>query len=130
MVILGSRLERQGGTSTSENDRSDVCSGGEGIRVRNGAEGSNKSGVSSSAEVVTPREGVTGIGRVKGIADTGEDVVLDEQLSTVTGVDTVVGVEVVVVEDVAGTETERGHTRVEVVPVVVVVAKRDVRMRG
>lgn len=77
--------------------------------------------IRASAKVVARGIGVTSISAVKRIgASTLPDVVLNQELSTVTGVDTIGHVEVVVVVDMSGTEAEGRTTRVEVLPEVVV----------
>lgn len=111
------------GTSIGSNDRLDARGGGEGEAVRWASESTSKGGVSgsASAKVVSASICVSTVGAVEGIrAGAVPDVVLDQELGLVTGIDTVVHVLVVVVIDVASTEAERGSTRVEVLPVVVV----------
>lgn len=65
-------------------------------------------------------DGVSGVGGVEGLGDAGEDVALDENLGAIAGVDSVAAVGVERVVDVAGTEADAGHARVDVDPVVVV----------
>jgi hypothetical protein len=97
-----------------------------GVRVRNSLEGTGKGGVGAGSEVVVVGDGVAGISRVKGLGDAGEDVALDEDLGTITGVDSVTALGEVGVEDVAGTEADAGGARVDVVPVVVVLGDAEV----
>jgi hypothetical protein len=71
------------------------------------------------------------IGGVEGLlAVSVPNVVLDEELSRITGVDTVRHVVVVVVEDVAGTESEGRTAGVEVLPVVVSISDLKIDVLG
>lgn len=72
----------------------------------------------SSKIIISRKRGtnsVTSIGGVKRLVRVNEDVVLNQQLRTLAGVDTIGDREVVVVVDVTGTETERRTTGVQVV---------------
>ena len=94
-------LEGQVGTSARNDGGLDARGSGQGVRVRSSGKGTSSSGVGSASEVVALEDGIASIGGVNGLRDAAEDVVLNEELSAVTGVDAIVGVLVVVVEDVA-----------------------------
>ena len=67
---------------------------------------------------IAARDGEAVVRVVQGLVRARPDVVLDEELRAVTGVDAVVVVVEDVVEDVAVPEAERGRARVEVHPAV------------
>jgi hypothetical protein len=89
------------------------------VRVRHRADSSSQSSILSITEVVSRGNRISLVGRVQGFVDIRKDVVLHEQLCSIAGVDAVVDTLIVVVVDMAGSETERRGTRVQVLPVVV-----------
>lgn len=107
-MIYSSR-QVQDGTSVGGDERLDTRGGGKRVGIRNAGERAGECRVAGRArsEVVAVCNGVSSIGAIESItAGTSPDVVLNQKLSSVTGVDTVVHVLVVVVINVAGTESE------------------------
>jgi hypothetical protein len=87
--------ERQSGTSRSNNGALDGAGINQVVVVLSRGEGSVLGSILTVAEVVAGGNGVTVVSAVKRLLGAGEDVVLDQELGTVTGVDTVVDVLVV-----------------------------------
>ena len=86
------------------------------------------SSVLAVSKVVTLGNSLATVLAVQRLLSTRPDVVLDEELSALAGVDTIADVLVVVVVEVAGAEAERGAARVDVLPVVVVVGDGEVAL--
>ena len=89
------------------------------VLVVDGRERALGRGVLRVAKVVALGDGEALVGGVECLLGGDEDVVLDEELGAVAGVDAVADAEVVVVEDVAGAEAEGGAAGVEVLEEVV-----------
>lgn len=122
-------LEREGDTSSANNSSLDLGS----IKKVGDSVGSlGKSTLLSSVlaftEVVARLNSVARVSRVQRLLGRNEDVVLNEDLSALAGVDAVGDVLVVVVVEVAGTEAERGTAGVQVVQVVVGVGDSQVAL--
>jgi len=120
---MNERLEGEVGSSSGLDHRNDAGGGGEGVRVWNRGESALESCITAVASsiVVAVCYCVSVVGAVESfVTGTSPDVVLDEELSSVTGVDAIAHILVVVVEDVASTEAEGRTARVEVPEPVVV----------
>ena len=122
-------LEREGDTSSANNSSLDLGS----IKKVGDSVGSlGKSTLLSSVlaftEVVARLNSVARVSRVQRLLGRNEDVVLNEDLSALAGVDAVGDVLVVVVVEVAGTEAEGGTAGVQVVQVVVGVGDSQVAL--
>jgi hypothetical protein len=111
--------------STARDDSWNVSGRSECVRVGHRGEGTNKSGIAirTGAKVVASSVGITAVGAVQGVgASTAPNVVLNQELSTDTSVDTVVHVDVVVAVDAVGgdgvrSSSERYKTRATYWPV-------------
>lgn len=127
--MQANHLEREGDTSSANNSSLDLGS----IKKVGDSVGSlGKSTLLSSVlaftEVVARLNSVARVSRVQRLLGRNEDVVLNEDLSALAGVDAVGDVLVVVVVEVAGTEAERGTAGVQVVQVVVGVGDSQVAL--
>lgn len=115
-------LEAEGLTSGGGDRGLDVLGAEQLVLVGDGLQSAGLDGVAALAEVDVVDNCVAnslGVSGLDGLLNAREDSGLDQQLGADTGVDTSGGVLSVVVVDVAGTEAERGATRVDVGEVVV-----------
>jgi hypothetical protein len=119
-------LEDEGLTSSTNHSSLDVGRAKQLVVVGNRFQGSSLSSVLSAAEVVVLGHSIARVGRVEGLLAVNEGVGLNKKLGALAGVDAVGDVQVVVVVDVASTEAEGRTTRVDVVPVVVVLGDAQV----
>lgn len=87
------------------------------VAVWNAGQGTCKSRVGTTSEVVISGNSVAGVGTVKWLVGANKDVGLDENLSTITGVDSVVDSAEVAVVEVASAESNGWCTGVNVEPV-------------
>ena len=104
--MLSSCLESKSLTSSSNNSALDLRGIKKVVLVFNGGKGSLKGLVLGITKVIIALDGVSFVSRVEGLLAVDEDVALDENLGTDTGVDAVAHSLVVVVVDVAGTEAD------------------------
>lgn len=123
-----SHLEGEFGASAADYGRLDARSDGEAVAVWHAGERTLERCVGGAAEVVALLDGVAGVGAVKRLLAAGENVVLDEQLGTLAGVNAVGDGLVVIVVDVAGAEAEAGAAAVDIGEVVVVVGDGQVAL--
>lgn len=125
-------LQLEGVANLAGDSAADVGGAESSDRVRNALESTASSSVGSTTEVdVLDDSGASGLGvpGADGLGGVGEDGGLDEDLSAHAGVDTgSEDVVVDVVDDVGGTEADRGDTRSDVLPLDVGVG--DVELAG
>jgi len=114
-------LETQVSTSAGDDAARKRASRIKSVGIRDGCEGTSGRGVAAATEIIALSDCVATIGRIDCLVDALEHVVLNQELGTVTRVDTIGRVEIVVVVDVTLAEAERRETGVEVVPVVMMV---------
>lgn len=113
-------LESQSLTSSTNNSILHFARTDKAVAVRHRGQSSLLRVVLTIAEVIVVGHSVTIIGGVERLLATGEGVGFDEKLSTLASVDTIAHIQIVAVVNMAGAESERRSTGVDVVPVVVV----------
>lgn len=99
-----------------------------GISIRNSLDTSDSSAVGSTTKVVIDRDGESSIGAVECLLGVLPGVGFNEDVGTLTGVDSIGDTEEVVVVDVAGSEAERWTARVDVEEVVVGVGDAEMSL--
>lgn len=114
------QLERQSLASSSDNCVLHASRSNKVIAVGNRSESSLLRGVLTISEIVVVGHRIAIVSRVEGLLASRESVGLDEKLGTLASVDSIADVQEVAVVDVASAKAERRCTRVDVVPVVVV----------
>jgi hypothetical protein len=112
-------LKGKGVTCRANNRSLDGRGSNRCVVVWNSGQGSGLGSVGTGAEVIASGDSIAGVSAVERLLAADEDVVLNEDLGTVTGVNSIRDGVVVVVEDVAGTEADGWTAGVDVVPVAV-----------
>jgi hypothetical protein len=104
-----SLLEVEIGTGTGGDIGPDRVQRSQRVVVWNGLESAIRSSVDTAAEIVTPLNSITTIRRKQPFLDARENVVLDQNLRTISGIDCITDVIVEVVEN-AGIVSEHRIT--------------------
>ena len=116
-------LERQSRTSRSNNSSLNTTTAKKRVAVWHTSQSTSKSSVALATKVVIARNSISIISAVQRLGEsTGPDIGLDENLSTITGVDAISDVEEVRVIDVTCTEADGWCAGVDVGPVAAVVS--------
>ena len=119
-------LKLQGLSSSPINSPLNLISPNQLVLIRHTSQLSLGGIILPISKVIVLRNRIPIISRIKWLLGVHELVALNRQLGALARVDAVTDVLVVVVVQVAGTEAERRTTRVDVVPVVVVVSDAEV----
>lgn len=117
-LVIG--LEAQGLASPTDDAALDFARSKQRVVIGHRFQASCVGGVLAITEVVAICHRIPGVCRVQRLAAAHECVRLDEDLGSITSVDPVVDILKVAVVDVPCTEADGWRSRVDVVPVVVV----------
>ena len=123
-----SGLKSQSLASSTNHRALDLSRSQQTVAIRHRRQSPRECGVRPVAKVIVVGNSISAVGRVERFLATRKCVGLNKHLGAITSVDSIVDVEEVAVVDVARTETNGWCTRVDVVPVVVVL--RDMQMAG
>jgi len=87
-------LERQSRTSRSNNSCLNTTTSKKGVAIRYTSQSTSKSSVAFASKIIVTGNGISVVSAVQRLGkSTGPDIGLDENLSTITGVDAVSDVE-------------------------------------